>query len=81
MDFTQFTMDSNPTYMLLKRSIFMGLLTVVAGYLASMIVKPILKVDLPEVCKQWNKKYLMEVSLFFTGFILYFGIKYLNVRY
>jgi hypothetical protein len=74
-------MDSNPTYMLLKRSIFMGLCAIIAGYLASMIVKPIFKVDLPEVCKQWNKKYLMEASLFMTGFILYFALKYFNIRY
>ena len=27
--------------------------------------------DLPSVCKDWNKKHAMEISLFLTGFTLH----------
>jgi hypothetical protein len=28
-----------------------------------------LSVDLPPVCKKWNTNYIMEISLFLTGFV------------
>jgi hypothetical protein len=49
-----------------------GLFIILFGYLSSFIVRPFLKVDLPEVCRSWNKNYVMEASLFVSGVLLYF---------
>jgi hypothetical protein len=81
MDVTQFTIADTPMMTLVKRSIFFGLMAILAGHIASMIVKPYFKVDLPDICKTWNAKYLMEASLFVTGFILFFGVHYFQIRY
>ena len=35
------------------------------------------KVKLPNECKEWNKKYIMEITLFCTGTITYFIYIYL----
>ena len=80
MDFTSYTYDSNPMVRLIKQSIVFGLLFIIFGHISSKIVKPYFKVDLPEVCKSWNKKYLMEASLFTTGFLAFFVIQYFNVK-
>ncbi len=53
-------------------AILFGIYTILLGYLTNFIVRPFLKVDLPEVCKSWNKHHAMEASLFLIGFILYF---------
>lgn len=48
-----------------------GILTVIIGNIIGFLVSLLLSADLPEVCKDWNKYYAMEVSLFMTGVILY----------
>jgi hypothetical protein len=59
-------------------SLFFAILIVIVGTLVSFLTGYFLKVDLPPVCKDWNKNFVMEISLFFTGFISYalvdFGI-------
>ena len=66
-----FSNEKNNTIRVLKEATFVGLLTVFAGYVASMLIKPYFKVDLPEVCKSWNKRHIMEASLFVAGFLLH----------
>jgi hypothetical protein len=48
-----------------------GLLVMLIGSIVSKLLKPYFKVTLPEICKKWNKKHIMEVSLFMTGFVLH----------
>lgn len=48
-----------------------GILSVIIGNIIGFLVSLLLAADLPEVCKDWNKYYAMEVSLFMTGIILY----------
>ncbi len=48
-------------------ALVVGLMVVVAGSLVSFLVGLVFKTDLPPVCKDWNKFYVMEISLFFTG--------------
>ena len=48
-----------------------GILTVIIGNVIGFLVSLLLSADLPEVCKDWNKYYAMEVSLFMIGLILY----------
>ena len=50
-------------------SILFGILSIIIGNLVGFIVGYFLSVDLPKVCKTWNKNYVMELYLFFTGMI------------
>jgi hypothetical protein len=59
-----------PSFLLFFHSIMAGLISVLLGYIATFIVRP-LRIPLPEICKSWNKNHLMEVSLFLVGFILF----------
>ena len=49
-----------------------GVMAVLLGYVATGIVRVAWpKVDLPEVCRGWNKYHTMEVSLFLVGVMLF----------
>ena len=50
-------------------SVLFGILSIIIGNLVGFIVGYFFSVDLPKVCKTWNKNYVMELSLFFTGMI------------
>ena len=52
---------------LLLEAIIVGISTVIVGSLIGFIVSLFIKNDLPELCKNWNKFYVMEISLFLTG--------------
>ena len=81
VDVTQFTMAETPMMTLVKRSIFFGLCAIIAGHIASYIVKMYANISLPEMVRNFNVKYIMEITLFVTGFVLFFGIHYAGVRY
>jgi hypothetical protein len=54
--------------------LFFGILTILVGYVAGFIVAKINKPNLsPECadCKDWNKNYVMEITLFLTGAIIW----------
>ena len=50
------------------KAIITGLVFILLGVIMSHIFKN-LKPELPKECEEWNKNYVMEVSLFFTGFV------------
>ena len=75
-----FSNERNNTLRVLKEATFVGLLTALIGYVASALVKPYFKIDLPEICKSWNKKYLMEASLFATGFLLHLFLEFTGLN-
>jgi hypothetical protein len=75
-----FSNERNNTLRVLKEATFVGLLTALIGYVASALVKPYFKIDLPEICKSWNKKYLMEASLFVTGFLLHLFLEFTGLN-
>ena len=52
-------------------SVIAGILTVISGVLISYIIKLFMPSNLPDICKDWNKFHVMEISLFFTGFALH----------
>jgi hypothetical protein len=52
---------------LIVEALSVGVIVVMVGTIVSFVIGKSLKVDLPPVCKDWNKNYVMEVSLFFTG--------------
>ncbi len=52
-------------------AIVVGISTVIMGTIVSYLIGSFFKVDLPPVCKNWNKNYAMEISLFLTGALLH----------
>ena len=76
-------------YKLFLEAFVVGIMTIVIGtIIISILVGLILKkinifsVKLPDICIDWNNFYIMEICLFFTGFILHllcelFGINLL----
>jgi len=56
---------------LLIEAFFVGILTVIVGNIMGAFVGSLMKVDLPEICKDWNRYYTMEISLFLTGFFIH----------
>jgi len=61
----------DPIYRVFIEACIVGLLVMLVGVIGSKIVKPFFGVSLPEICKSWNKKHVMEASLFVTGFLLH----------
>lgn len=57
----------------------LGILLILVGRIASVLVRPYFKIDLPEICSRWNKKNVMEWSLFMTGFLLYLILEYTGI--
>ena len=49
-----------------------GIMTVIVGTLVGFLLGKLFSVDLPSVCKKWNKYHVMEISLFFTGVLVHF---------
>ena len=75
-----FSQERNNTVRVIKEATFVGILTALIGYVASALVKPYFKIDLPEICKSWNKNHLMEISLFATGFLLHIFLEFTGLN-
>ena len=67
--------------MLFKEAIVVGLTVVVVGTLTSWLFSRFFKVDLPPVCKDWNKNYVMEITLFLTGVIVHLLMEHLGANH
>jgi hypothetical protein len=48
-------------------AILFGVITVLVGYVSGFVVSKMNNSEVPEECKNWNKNYVMEKSLFITG--------------
>ena len=60
-------------------SSMLGLIIMVVGTTVSYLFgKTMMKVELPPVCKDWNKNYIMEASLFMTGAVSYVILEYVT---
>lgn len=57
-----------------------GLLTILFGNIAGLITSQIFKIDLPKECEDWNKFYVMEISLFLTGFLVYLFAEFFGIH-
>ncbi len=75
-----FANERNNTLRVIKEATFVGILTALIGYVASALVKPYFKVDLPEICKSWNKGHIMEASLFVAGFLLHLFLEFTGLN-
>ena len=75
-----FSNERNNTIRIIKEATFVGILAVFAGYVASAILKPFFKIDLPEICKNWNKGHIMEASLFVSGVLLHLFLEFTGMN-
>jgi hypothetical protein len=53
---------------LLVEAVIVGIIVTVIGTLITLLLGKFFSIELPPVCKDWNKNYVMEISLFLTGF-------------
>lgn len=64
------------TLHLLKEAVVVGIMTIIIGSVVGYMLGKLNKVELHEMCKQWNKNHIMEISLFFTGFFIHVLCEY-----
>ena len=65
---------------LLLEAGFVGILNVLVGALVGYILGRTMGVDLPSICKEWNKNHIMEISLFITGFMIHILCEYSGIN-
>lgn len=65
---------------LLYEAFIVGILTAVVGTIVSKLMGDSFKVDLPPVCDDWNKNYVMEISLFLTGVSVHLLCEYSGIN-
>ena len=53
----------------LTEAIVVGIMTILVGYIAGFIMS--YGMPIQQECKNWNKNYVMEKSLFLTGFLIH----------
>lgn len=60
-------------YKLFVEALIVGIMTVIVGNVIAFLIRKIniFSVKLPDICKDWNKFYIMEMCLFLTGFSLH----------
>lgn len=65
---------------ILSEAFVVGIIIVVIGLLVSFLVGPMLSVDLPKICEEWNQNHAMEISLFLTGFVAHLALEAVGVN-
>jgi ABC-type antimicrobial peptide transport system permease subunit len=60
--------------------IILGIFTIIFGSLVGFIVSKIWVNNMPKECKDWNKNNVMEITLFFTGFIFHISFELLGIN-
>ena len=65
---------------LLVEAVIVGIMVLVVGSGVGYIVGMMNSMDLPSVCKKWNKNHVMEISLFFTGFVTHLLCEFSGVN-
>ena len=73
----------NKIVKVLLEAILVGLGVVILGTTVSFGISMLNPVKLKKVCEGWNKYYVMEISLFLTGFLFHiiFEITGMNKLY
>ena len=56
---------------LVKEAIAVGFLNLLVGTVVGYVLSMLFGVNLPAVCKNWNKNHIMELSLFLSGFLIH----------
>jgi membrane protein DedA with SNARE-associated domain len=67
-------------FKLFVEAVVVGVMVVVVGSGVGFVVGKMNSMDLPKVCKKWNKNHVMEISLFFTGFVTHLLCEFSGVN-
>ena len=65
---------------LIIEAVVVGMVTVVVGTIVAFILGRFFSTDLPKICKAWNKNHIMEISLFFTGFLIHIICEFTGIN-
>ena len=65
---------------ILKEAIAIGILTVIFGLIISFSIGSFFSVNLPLICKKWNKNHVMEITLFFTGVSIHLFCEFTGIN-
>ena len=55
----------------ITKAFILGIMTLVVGSVVGYVIGKFAGVNLPSVCKKWNKNHIMELCLFLTGVFVY----------
>lgn len=61
-------------------AIMVGIIIMITGTGVTYLMGNSFSVELPPVCDDWNKNYVMEISLFLTGFLGHLLLEYFKVN-
>jgi len=61
-------------------TVVVGIVIVIIGTIVSLLLPDFFKVKVPEECKNWNKRYAMEISLFVTGVLAHLLMEAVGVN-
>lgn len=65
---------------IITEALVVGLLTVIIGTIIGFLIAKLTKINLPDICKDWNKYYTMEISLFLTGVAIHLLCEYSGIN-
>jgi hypothetical protein len=65
---------------ILIEALVVGSLAIIIGNSISYLLENMFKVDLPQVCDNWNKKYIKEISLFLTGIVTHLTFEFVGAN-
>ena len=61
-------------------AVFVGIVTVVFGSLVSHVAGAMVADAVPPICKNWNKYFVMEITLFVTGVLIHLTLETMQVN-
>ena len=67
-------------YRLFIEGFYVGIIILFFGSLISFFFKIFYKKKLPKQCRNWNKYYIMEITLFLTGFLSHVFSEYVGLN-
>tara|TARA_B100000035_G_C21032170_1_gene569038 strand:+ start:3303 stop:3545 length:243 start_codon:yes stop_codon:yes gene_type:complete len=65
---------------LVLEALVVGIMTVIFGTMSGALVGSFFKMSLPKICSDWNKFYIMEITLFITGVLIHLFCEYTMIN-
>lgn len=61
-------------------AIIVGIMLALSGAIVSKLVTHFYPQQTPEICKDWNKNHIMEITLFLLGFLFHVGSEIIGLN-
>ena len=65
---------------LLLEALVVGITLVITGNIVGFLVGKLFATNMPPFCEDWNKNYVMEISLFLSGAMLHLFFELIGVN-